>query len=73
MGYFTENGSDHTRKDDGPGAGGRSAAVKEAANDVHKIKRLAEVDRLLDLIAGLPLGHPDRVRLLTDAEQILAR
>ena len=56
-----------------PGAGGRSAAVKEAANDVHKIKRLAEVDRLLDLIAGLPLGHPDRVRLLTDAEQIHAR
>jgi hypothetical protein len=48
-----------------PGAGGRSAAVKEAADDVHKIKRLAEVDRLLDLIAGLPLGHPDRVRLLT--------
>jgi hypothetical protein len=25
---------------------------------VHKIKRLAEVDRLLDLIAGLPLGYP---------------
>ena len=73
MGYFTENGSDHTRKDDVPRSWGKVCAVKEAANDVHKIKRLAEVDRLLDLIAGLPLGHPDRVRLLTDAEQILAR
>ena len=55
-----------------PGTWGRSAAVKEAADDVDKIKRLAEVDQLLDLIAGLPLGHPDRLRLLTDAEQILA-
>jgi hypothetical protein len=43
---------------------------------VHKIKRLAEVDRLLDLIAGLPLGHPDireaRTLVLGTAESHLA-
>jgi hypothetical protein len=36
-----------------------------------KIERWEQVDRLLDLVEQLPLGHPDRVRLLGDAEQIL--
>jgi hypothetical protein len=36
-----------------------------------RIERLEQVDRWLDLVEQLPLGHPDRFRFLTFAEQIL--
>jgi hypothetical protein len=39
--------------------------------DRTRVERWEQVDRLLDLVEKLPLGHPDRVRLLGDAEQIL--
>jgi hypothetical protein len=32
--------------------------------------KLDRVSELLDLILSLPLGHPDRLRFLTCAEQI---
>jgi hypothetical protein len=34
------------------------------------IERLDEVNRWLDEVMRLPLGHPDRLRLLTRAEQV---
>jgi hypothetical protein len=37
-----------------------------------KMEKFEQVDRWLDLIARLPLGHPDRMRFLTYAEQIIA-
>jgi hypothetical protein len=37
-----------------------------------KMARLEQVDRLLNLVDELPLGHPDRLRFLTYAEEIIA-
>jgi hypothetical protein len=59
-----------------PTGGGGSQRValtpESSAADVRaRIERWEQVDRLLDLVEQLPLGHPDRVRLLGDAEQIL--
>ena len=34
------------------------------------IERLDEVNRWLDEVMRLPLGHPERLRLLTRAEQV---
>jgi hypothetical protein len=61
------------KKTAAPGARGGSAAVTTVGDKQGNVERLAEVDRLLDLVAELPVGHPDRVRLLTDAERILDR
>ena len=40
-------------------------------DDCARAERWEQVDRLLELVEKLPFGHPDRVRLLEDAEQIL--
>ena len=37
-----------------------------------KMARLEQVDRWLNLVDELPLGHPDRLRFLAYAEQIIA-
>ncbi len=37
-----------------------------------KMARLEQVDRWLNLVDELPLGHPDRLRFLAYAEQIVA-
>jgi hypothetical protein len=36
-----------------------------------QLERVNQVDRLLDKVMSLPLGHPDRLRYLTLAEQSL--
>jgi hypothetical protein len=36
-----------------------------------KIKRLEQVMRWLDQVDQLPIGHPDRLRFLTQAEEVL--
>jgi hypothetical protein len=36
-----------------------------------KLEKWAQVDKWLDMVIRLPLGHPDRLRFLTYAEQIL--
>jgi hypothetical protein len=36
-----------------------------------QLERLDETSRLLDKVMSLPLGHPDRLRYLTLAEQSL--
>jgi len=36
-----------------------------------QLERVKHVDRLLDKVMSLPLGHPDRLRYLTLAEQSL--
>ena len=37
-----------------------------------KMARLEQVDRLLNLVNELPLGHPDRLKFLAYAEEIIA-
>jgi hypothetical protein len=37
-----------------------------------KMARLEQVDRLLNLVDELPLGHPDRLKFLAYAEEIIA-
>jgi hypothetical protein len=37
-----------------------------------KMARLEQVDRLLNLVDDLPLGHPDRLKFLSYAEEIIA-
>jgi hypothetical protein len=37
-----------------------------------KMARLEQVNRWLNLVDELPLGHPDRLRFLAYAEQIIA-
>jgi hypothetical protein len=37
-----------------------------------KMARLEAVDRLLNLVDELPLGHPDRLRFLAYAEEVIA-
>lgn len=36
-----------------------------------QLERVNQVDHLLDKVMSLPLGHPDRLRYLTLAEQSL--
>jgi hypothetical protein len=36
-----------------------------------KMKRLEQVMSWLDQVDQLPVGHPDRLRFLTQAEQVL--
>jgi hypothetical protein len=49
-----------------------AATIAESQEMNTKMARLEQVDRLLNLVDELPLGHPDRLKFLTYAEEIIA-
>jgi hypothetical protein len=53
--------------------GARDAnTIAESKEMNTKMARLEQVDRLLNLVNELPLGHPDRLKFLAYAEEIIA-
>ena len=46
--------------------------IAESQEMNNKMARLEQVDRLLNLVDELPLGHPDRLKFLAYAEEIIA-
>jgi hypothetical protein len=49
-----------------------ATTIAESQEMKTKMARLEQVDRLLNLIDELPLGHPDRLKFLAYAEEIIA-
>ena len=46
-------------------------AIAESQEMNTKMARLEQVDRVLNLVDELPLGHPDRLKFLAYAEEII--